>query len=382
MNESIIQVLQPVIGQDELQRITEVFESKWLGKGRVVKDFENEFARHLNEDSRQFLSTTCGTEAIFLAAELFEYQKGDEIIAPSISFIAVGSSVVAKQAQLVLCDVDRRTLNVTADHLEPKITKKTKAVIVTHYGGVPCDMDPILDLCRARNIRVIEDSACATKSRYKGKACGTLGDMGLWSFEAGKIITTGDGGMVYLKSEDHVRIAKEHSYLGLPGNEKSGMDRATAGNANWWEIQIERPGRRAIMNNIAAAIGLAQLQHIDRFIARRKSIDERYRKELAACSWVTLSPIPPKDRESSYYFFWIQVERRDELARFLREREVYSTFRYWPLHKVRYFQQAAEGFPNAEYASRHTLNLPLHHGLSDDDVAKVIDVVKQFGAKH
>lgn len=378
----MIQLLQPVVGNEELLRIKEVFESHWLGKGQTVKEFEAEFARHLNTDPQQFLSTTCGTEAIFLAAELFEFQQGDEIIVPSISFIAVGSAVVSKCAQLVLCDVDRQTLNVTAEHLAPKVTRKTKAVILTHYGGVPCDMDPILDLCRSLDIRVIEDSACATKSRYKGKACGTLGDMGLWSFEAGKIMTTGDGGIVYLKSEDHVRIAKEHLYLGLPGNERSGMDRANLGNANWWEIQIERPGRRAIMNNVAAAIGLAQLQHIDRFIARRKAIDERYRRELAACSWVALPPVPPKDRESSYYFFWIHVERRDELARFLRDHGVYSTFRYWPLHKVRYFQQASEGFPSAEYASQHTLNLPLHHGLSDEDVDKVIDLIKQFGKKH
>lgn len=375
-------MLQPVVGADELQHVQKVFASNWLGKGQTVKEFETEFARHLNAEPGRFTSTTCGTEAIFLAAELFDFQKGDEIIVPSISFIAVGSAVVTKQAQLVLCDVDRQTLNVTAEHLASKITKKTKAVILTHYGGAPCDMDPILDLCQSKNIRIIEDSACALKSRYKGKACGTMGDMGIWSFEAGKIITTGDGGMVCLKSEEHVRIAKEQWYLGLPGSEKSGMDRANAGNANWWEIQIERPGRRAIMNNISAAIGLAQLDKIDRFIARRKAIDERYREELSACSWISLPPVPPKDSESCHYFFWIQLERRNELALFLREHGVYSTFRYWPLHKVRYFGQTASGFPNAEYASLHTLNVPLHHGLSDNDVAKVINLIKQFGKRH
>ncbi len=379
MTEPMIQVLQPVVGQEELLSIKHVFESKWLGKGQAVKDFEGQFAKHVNANPQHIVSTTCGTEAIFLAGDVFGFEEGDEIIVPSVSFIAVGSSVVTKHARLVLCDVDRRSLNVTVDNIRAQLSSRTKAVILTHYGGYPCDMDPILDLCRSRRIRVIEDSACATSSRYKSRACGTLGDMGLWSFEAGKIITTGDGGMVYLKSPDHVRIAKEYLYLGLPGSDKSGMDRAVSGSANWWEVQIERPGRRAIMNNVAAAIGLAQLQHIHEFVQRRKAIDDRYRKELASCPLITLPPLASPDTKSSYYFFWIQLERRDELAWFLREHGVYSTFRYWPLHKVRYFQQSVEGLPNAEYASRHTLNLPLHHGLSDDDVTKVIDLVKQFG---
>jgi dTDP-4-amino-4,6-dideoxygalactose transaminase len=381
MTDPMIQVLQPVVGQDELLRIRDVLESKWLGKGQVVRDFEAQFAKYVSTDPQQVISTTCGTEAIFLAGDVFDFREGDEILAPSISFIAVGSSVVAKHARLVLCDVDRRSLNATVDNIRAKISSRTKAVILTHYGGYPCDMDSILDLCRSRGILVIEDSACATSSRYKGKACGTLADMGLWSFEAGKIITTGDGGMLYFSSHDHVRVAKEYLYLGLSGREKSGMDRAVSGNACWWEVQVERPGRRAVMNNLAAAIGLAQLQHIHDFVERRKAIDDRYRKELASCSWMTLPPLSTPETESSYYFFWVQVERRDELAWFLREHGVYSTFRYWPLHKVRYFQQSADGLPNAEYASQHTLNLPLHHGLSDDDVTKVIDLVKRFGGK-
>ena len=381
MSESMINVFQPFVGQEERQIIGEVFETNWLGKGRFVNEFKTEFAKHLNTEPRRLASTTCGTEAIFLAAELFEFNSNDEIIVPSISFVAVGSSVVAKQAHLVLCDVDRRTLNVTAHNIERKITKKTKAVILTHYGGMPCDMETILDLCKTHHIKVIEDSACAMKALYKGQACGTFGDMGIWSFEAGKIITTGDGGMVYLKSDDLVKDAEEYLYLGLGNNEKSGIDRSTAGSDNWWEIQIERPGRRAIMNNLAGAIGLAQLKKIDSFIARRKAIDERYRHELAGLSWLRLSPSPGKHCEPSYQFFWIQLDKRDELAIFLRNNKVYSTFRYWPLHKIRHFHQKGTGLSNAEFASQHTLNLPLHPALTDDDVTKVIGLIKAFGRK-
>lgn len=377
----MIQFLQPVIGDEELKEIVTVFQSKWLGKGQGVTEFERRFASRLQTDHQRLVSTTCGTEAIFVAGDVLDYRVGDEIIAPSISFIAVGSSVVAKGATLVLCDVDRSTLNIDVGDLERKITPKTKAVIVTHYGGVPCDMDEILALCSPKGIAVIEDAACATASRYKGKACGTLADIGIWSFEAGKLMTTGDGGMAYFKSTEHVRIAKEQLYLGLSGHEKSGMDKAKTGSANWWEVEIERPGRRAIMNNIAAAIGLVQLEHLDQFVARRKAIHSRYRSELTSCSWLALPPLPPGDCESSHYFFWIQLNQRDELAQYLRKQGVYSTFRYWPLHKVRYFGQTTTALPNAEYASRYTLNLPLHHGLSDHDVGRVIHLIKEFASQ-
>jgi len=377
----MINVFQPCVGQEELQLIAEVLQTNWLGHGSVVQEFEAAFASQLKTDPGQFVSTTSGTEAIFLAAELFDFKSDDEIIVPSISFIAVGSSVVAKHAKLVLCDVDPHSLNVTADYIAPYITEKTKAVIVTHYGGVPCDMDPILDLCLAHNIRVIEDSACAVKSFYKGKATGTLGDMGLWSFEAGKLITTGDGGMVYLNSEELITNAKEQLYLGLTGSEKSGIDRSATGHEQWWEIQIGRPGRRAIMNNIAGAIGLAQLNKIDTFLVRRKAIYQRYSKELAQYSWLTSPPLHGDGIEPSYYFYWIQLKRRDELAQFLREHGVYSTFRYWPLHKVPYFEQSATKLPNSEFASQQTLLLPLHQALSDDDVTRVLELMKTFGGR-
>jgi dTDP-4-amino-4,6-dideoxygalactose transaminase len=375
----MINVFQPSIGEEEIAEVAKVLQSQWLGSGHTVRTFESTFAEHLLTPPRHFVSTTCGTEAIFLAAELFRFKKDDEVIAPSISFIGVGNAIVRRKARLVICDVDRQTLNVTVEYIARKLTKKTKAVFVTHYGGVPCDMDPILQLCRDHNIIVIEDSACALKSYYKGNACGTLGDMGLWSFDPAKGITTGDGGMAYFPDIEHVRRAKEYLHLGLPATETSGMERLKAGTRAWWEVQIETPGHRAIMNNIAGAIGLAQLNKIDRFIARRRAIDEHYRNELAACSWLELPPIPEKHSESSHYFFWIQLEQRDKLAHFLRQNGVYSTFRYWPLHKVRFFKHPGGGLPNAEYASRHTLNLPIHPDLSEDEVSKVIALIKRFG---
>ena len=377
----MINIFQPTLGIEELNRLDEVFRSNWVGKGQQVLDFEKAFADSLGVDPQHFTNTTCCTEGLFLSTELFHLGPGDEVIVPTVSFVAVGSAVISSGAKLFFCDVDPHTLNVRAEDIAAKISPNTKAVFVTHYGGLPCDMYPILELCQSRGIKVIEDAACAVHSFYKGQACGTLGDMGVWSFDAMKIVCTGDGGMIYLKDRELLSIVKESLYLGLPGRQKSGMDSASTGAANWWEFEVNRPGRRAIMNNIAGAIGLAQMERLPGFLARRRAIDERYRQELAGIPWLKLPPPIPSDCESSYYLFWVQTPHRDALAQYLKENGVYSTYRYWPLHKVKYFAQAAgptPPMPGAEEACKYTLNIPLHQALTNEDVAIIIRLIRDF----
>jgi len=375
----MINIFQPSVGEEELEIIGKVFQSNWLGKGEYVDKFEKQFAENLKENREFFLSTTSCTEAIFLAGDLFDFKKGDEILVPSISFPSVATSILSKEATIVFCDVDSRSLNVRAEDFEKKITSNTKAIFITHYGGVSCEMDEIITLCKQHNIKVIEDSACAVQSFYKGKACGTIGDMGMWSFDAMKILTTGDGGMIYLQSPKLMEIAKEQLYYGLPLKQKSGLDNSDNGSINWWEFELNRSGRRAIMNNITGAIGTVQIKKLDTFIQRREEIYNRYYKELKGLKWLTLPPQLKEYMVSSYYFFWIQLEERDRLAKYLLDNEVYSTFRYWPLHKVDYLKKYnIDSYPNSDKIAATTLNLPLHQSLSDDDVGKIIGLIKDF----
>ncbi len=379
----MINIFQPCLGAEELARIEGVFRSNWIGKGNQVLEFEKAFASSLREDPDCFTTTTSCTEGLFLAGRLFGFGPRDEIVVPTCSFVAVGSVVVESGAKLVFCDVDPRTMNVSAAHLAARITPATKAVFITHYGGVPSEMDEILALCRPRKIAVIEDAACCVRSYYNGRACGTLADMGIWSFDAMKTLCTGDGGMIYLRSPELVEIAKEYLYLGLPNKQKSGMDSSATGAANWWEFEITRPGHRAIMNNIAGAIGLVQMEKLGGFLERRRAIHERYLAELAGMNWLVLPPAIPGGCESSYYLFWIQLAERDALAAYLLENGVYTTFRYWPLHRVEYFRLRASNpdpaaLPGAEFASRCTLNIPLHQSLSDEDVEKIIRLIRGF----
>ncbi len=375
----MINVFQPSLGKEEAEAVAAVFASNWLGKGKRVQDFTEGFAASLRAPADRFLTTTSCTEGLFLAGELFGFGPGYEVIAPSVSFIAVGNSIRSRGADMVLCDVDPRTLNATAGHVEARLTPRTKALFLNHYGGVPCDMDPILDLCRARGIAVIEDSACAVRSFYKGRAAGTLGDMGTWSFDAMKTLCAGDGGMLCFATPELRGKAQEALYMGLPAAQKSGLDSSGSGRAAWWEIEINGFGRRAIMNDVTGAIALVQLGKLPGFLERRRRIHQTYMRELAGLDWLTLPPETPAHSESSHYFFWIQLARRDELAKYLYDHGVYTTFRYWPLHKVAHFRYRGAALPNAEYAAAHTLNLPLHQGLSDADVDQVVDLIRRFG---
>jgi len=370
----MINVFQPCLGQEELDRIGRVIQSNWVGKGKEVAEFERRFAQSKKVCAENMVSTTCCTEGLFIAPKLF-YSEDGEVIVPTISFGAVGNAVVKSGMRMVLCDVDPYTLNVRAQDIEAAMSERTKAVYVTHYGGVPCEMQEILKLCTEHGIAVIEDAACAPHSFYKGIACGTMGDMGVWSFDAMKILVTGDGGMIHLKDDKMVDRVKEELYLGLPGKSKSGLD--STGRDAWWEFEINRPGRRAIMNDITGAIGIAQLEKMEGFIGRRKEIDETYREGLKGVDWLTVCPEIPEYCTSSYYSFWIQTEYRNKLARYLLDKGIYATFRYWPLHKIAFFRPT-ETFCNANFASLYTLNLPLHQSLTDEEVGYVISTIRSF----
>lgn len=372
----MINVFQPSLGKEELERIREVFASNWLGKGKINDEFETGFASHLGVDRKHVFTTNCCSEGLFSSMHMFDIHEGDEVIMPTISFVGAGNAVRAAGAKLVLSDVDKRTLNVRAKDIEPLITKNTKAIMFIHFGGVPCEMDEILDLAETYNLKVIEDSACSVYSRYKDKACGTMGDMGMWSFDAMKILVCADGSMLYFKDPELKIKAEKWLYFGLES--KSGYSNSI--DKKWWEYDVSSFGHRAIMNDVTAAMAVEQLKKLPRFIARRKEIHEIYDRELADVSWIDI-PEPLKDYcRSSYYFYHIQIAsgHRDNVAKYLREHDIYTTFRYFPLHRVPHYGITGS-FPNANYAADNTLCIPMHQSLSDDDVAKVIACLKEYG---
>ena len=375
----MINVFQPSLGKEELERIKEVFASNWLGKGKINDEFEEGFAAHLHVGREYVFTTNCCSEGLFAAMHMFDIGPGDELILPSISFVGAGNAVCASGATMVLCDVDPRTLNVRACDIEQKITSKTKAILRIHYGGVPCEMDEITALAKRYHLAVIEDSACSVSSTYKGQACGTIGDMGMWSFDAMKILVCGDGSILYFKDPDKKMQAEKWLYFGLES--KSGYSNSV--DKKWWEYDVSSFGHRAIMNDITAAMAVEQLKKLPGFIARRKEIHEQYDALLGNLTWLNTPQELPKYSTSSYYFYHIQVKEpvRDDLAKYLRDREIYTTFRYFPLHRVKHYGICGH-FPNADFAADHTLCLPLHQRLTDEDVKQISALIQEFGEQN
>lgn len=371
----MINVFQPAVGAAELAAVAEVFDSSWIGKGARVAGFESAFAEHIGVTSDRVTTLNSCTEALFVSMELADAGPGDDVVLPTVSFVGAGNAVAARGARPVFCDVDPRTLAPTAADVAAALTPRTKAVIIVHYGGYPGEVVEIAELCRERGVLLVEDAACAVASRVGGRACGTIGDIGVWSFDGQKIVVTGDGGMLTARDPRLVERAKKLAYFGL--EQFSGFSQAMVTDTRWWEFEISSFSRRSIMNDIQAAIGQVQLGRLADFIARRRAVAARYDSGLAGLPGVLLPPPLPPGQTSSYYLYWVQMDEgiRDLVARDLYNQGIYTTFRYPALHAVPAYGGAAR-LPNAEAAVARTLCLPLHQSLSDADVDTTISALR------
>ncbi|MCI9135008.1 MAG: DegT/DnrJ/EryC1/StrS family aminotransferase [Lachnospiraceae bacterium] len=375
----MINVFQPTLGKEELDAVEKVFESNWIGKGKKVSEFEKQFAKHIGSSTDKVITTNCCSEGLFSSMYLCNINPGDEVILPTISFVGAGNAVCACGARMILCDVDKRTLNVRASDIEKCITDKTKAILLLHFGGIPCEMDEIMKLAENYNLKIIEDCAAGVCSSYKGKALGTFGDIGMWSFDAMKILVCGDGACLHFNDPEMKKRAEKWLYFGL--ETKSGYENSVA--QKWWEFDISCYGHRAIMNDITAAIAIEQYKKLPYFMEQRKKVHNFYDENLKAVKWIDL-PLPiEKDCTSSYYFYHIQIknEKRDLLAKYLRDSDIYTTYRYYPLHRVAGYK-ANGNFPNADYAADHTLCLPIHQSLTENELEKIVKKIKEFGERY
>lgn len=373
----MINVFQPTLGAAELDAVRDVFDSSWLGHGPRTRQFEREFAEHAGLAPERTIFITSATAGLFLAVELLGLGPGDEVVLPSISFVGAANAIAAAGARPVFCDVDPRTLNPTVADVERALTPATKAVIVLHYGGVPGDVAAIAELCRRRRLALVEDAACAVASTVDGRACGSFGDIAMWSFDAMKILVTGDGGMLHVRDDELARRAHRLAYHGL--EHASGFSAAGKGVPHrWWELTVREYGRRVVGNDLTAAIGLVQLRRLPEFVARRREIAGTYDRLLADAEGVRVPPPVPDGQVSSHYFHWVQLDPaiRDQVAADLLDLGIYTTFRYAPLHRVPAYGDGGH-LPGADEAARTTLLLPMHQGLTDADVRTVADSLRK-----
>lgn len=377
----MINVFQPTVGAEELAAVAEVFESNWLGKGERTEAFETAFAHHLGVGRDRVTSVNSCTEAIFLSIQLAGVGPGDDVVLPTVSFVGAGNAVAAHGARPVFCDVDLRTLNPTVDDVAAALTPQTKAVLLLHYGGYPGQVVEIAALCRDRGITLIEDTANAVASSVDGQACGVIGDIGMWSFDSAKIVVSGDGGMLSARDPELIQRAAKLAYFGL--EQFSGFSQAQRSGTRWWDFEISSFSRRSIMNDIQSTIGEVQLGKLPEFVGRRAEIAANYDRELADFPGVLTPPPLPAGHVTSHYLYWVQLAEdiRDDVARDLFARGIYTTFRYRALHQVDAYRSTAR-LPNADRAVARTLCLPMHQGLTDDDVGFTITEFRQAVARR
>jgi dTDP-4-amino-4,6-dideoxygalactose transaminase len=368
----MITVFGSHVGSKEIQNVVECMESQWMGFGKQVDLFEKKYMEKF--EINNFAMVDSGSNALFMAVKLLNLPPNSEIIIPSFTWVSCAQAVLLAGHKPIFCDVDLSTMNIRKEDILPKISKKTKALMIVHYAGLPVDIDPILEL----GLPIIEDSAHAVDSRYKGKPCGTIGDIGIFSYDAVKNLTVGEGGGITCKNKDLLEKAKIMRYCGIG---KSGFDSAIS-NANdknrWWEYNIEMPFIKMLPTNISASIGLAQLDRIDDLQNIRKNIWEKYQNEFKSFKNI-ICPVEanPGDKHS-YFTYCIRVPKRDELAKYLLDNNIYTTLRYHPLHLNPLYKQQNIILENCNILNNEALSIPIHPRLTLEDVEKIILKIKQF----
>lgn len=372
----MIQVFSPTLGPDEQAAAAATLASGWVGFGPKVAEFERAWAAHVGVPAENMVSVSCATEGLYQIFDELAIQHSHdlflgEVVMPAIGFIGIANAVLDTALGVRLCDVDRHTLNPTVADIERVLDDHTIAVCIQHYGGVPSDLGPIADLCRRRGVTLVEDCACAPLAFYAGQRAGTFGDFAVWSFDSMKIITSaGEGGMVYCRDAAVADLLRRATRLG-----QDNLSGQSSGNPRWWEFAVSTPGRKAMMNDVQAAVGLVQLGRLEELVGVRGRLAAEYAHRLGCEKNIDAMVWPMRTAASSFYSYWVQTPHRDALAAHLRAHDIYTTFRYWPIHRAYGWPSTT---PNADWAADHTLNLPLHANLTRANVDYICTVIGEF----
>lgn len=368
----MIKVSRGCLGEGELAAIREVFDGGYFGLGSQVLEFEAALKNYLGAE--HVVATSSGTSALHLALDGLGIREGDEVIVPSLTFVASFQAIRATGAVPVPCDVSPDTLLIDGSDAERRITSKTKAIMPVHYAGNPADLDALLKLKQRYGLRIVEDAAHAFGSTYKGRKIGSFGDIACFSFDSIKNITCGEGGAVVCREEGLAEVIRQKRLLGM--NRKPAA--TTLVTEKRWQFGVATQGFRYHMSNINAAIGLTQLKKADSFIARRREICRQYEQALQDLPGLERLRIDYCQAAPHIYVIRVRDGKRDALMQFLKDRDIETGINYVPNHLHEYFASNGLRLPETERAYREILTLPLHCALSDGDVEYVIGCVREF----
>jgi len=363
----MIPVNTPLLSGNELKYVTECIETGWISsEGSFVTRFETEFAQYVNRNHG--IAVANGSAALDIAVKALGLGKGDEVVMPTFTIISPAQSIVTAGAVPVLVDSDPITWNMDVTKIELKITSKTKAILVVHIYGLPVDMDPILELCKKYNLKLIEDAAEMHGQTYKGRQCGSFGDISIFSFYPNKHITTGEGGMLVCND---VNIAEQCKKLRNLAFEPEG--RRFIHNEIGWNYR---------MTNLQAALGVAQLEKLDYHIQRKREIGNRYRNRLKDITDFQLPLGKLSYAENIYWVFGLLADsevQQLEMVKKLSDAKIGTRPFFWCMHEQPVFKKMGlfknESYPVAEKLARNGLYIPSGLGLTDDEIERICDVI-------
>lgn len=356
----MIPVSEPSLTGNELKYVMDAIKSGWISsKGDYIKRFEKKFSETLG--GKFAVSCSNGTSALHLALLVLGIKDGDEVIVPIFSFVATANVIKYVNAKPVFIDCND-TWTIDPEKIEEKITPRTKAIIPVHLYGIPCNMDKIMEIAKKYNLYVIEDCAEAVGAEFKGKKIGTFGDIGCFSFFANKIITTGEGGLCITKNEElkeKMEILRDH-----------GMSKTR----KYWHPII---GYNYRLTNIQAAIGLAQLEQLEKFLKIREEHNQLYEKLLLGLKDIEFIPKIQGSR-NVYWMHCFLVNNKDGLANYLRDKGVDTRPLFFPLNEMPPYNYDKERYPHAERISKHGINLPSSTNLTEDQIKEICGLTRAF----
>ncbi len=348
---------------------------KLSGNGNYTKQCQQFFEQRYS--IKKVLLTTSCSDALEMSALLSDIKPGDEVIIPSYTFVSTANAFVLRGARILFVDSMAINPNIDAEKIEALITKKTKVIVVVHYGGVACDMDHIMEIASRYNLIVVEDAAQAVESCYKGKQLGTFGSYGTFSFHETKNITSGEGGMIAVNDASKVNQAE---IMWEKGTNRAAFARGEVEKYEWVAV-----GSSFLPNELTAAFLYAQLENIDEIQQKRLKIWNYYYEKLsnAGLSDHISLPVIPDYAKHNGHLFYITVRSmkiRDSLLNYMHALGVNAVFHYLSLHNSPYFKRLHDGrnLPNAERYSSTLLRLPFYYSLTEEEIDFVVDNIRDF----
>lgn len=366
-----IPVFRPAISEEEIDMVTTVLRSGWIGPGPRVAEFERSFATSVG--ATHAVSTCSGTAALRAALLGAGVQRGDEIILPSFSYISAFQVLLSLGAVPVFADIESTTLTLDPSDVARRLTPRTRGILTVHHGGQLCDVDGLATLADAHGLWVIDDAAHAAGARYGGRPVGSLARATCFSFGAVKNLTTGDGGMVTTNDGELARRIAAYRSLGLDNDTWARYSEGNTGSQRW-AYNVDGIGDRLHMNDIAAALGLVQLRRLHALNAVRRALVQRYETALEnESAFSSIRPRPGSDPSWHMYTVLMDEAIRDRFVDSMREQAISVGVHYYPVHLYQCARPYQTRLPVTESIWKRVTTFPLYPTMTYDEQNQVID---------